>query len=234
MFDEWVEHAGRVAAAADTSDDRVGQASELFARLFNRFAADHRLEVANDAWERVWADDRAENVVRSSNARHPIAHRFIDGVAQRARAARDWPHFGAKQLHAEHVRRLTANILFAHVNDAVQTEVGTGGGGCNAVLPGARLCDYAFLAHTDREQRLTDRVVDFVRAGVVQVFALEPDLSPTALFTQPLREIEGRGTANVMFEQLRKFSLKSGSRASLIVFGREFVECTNERFGDVA
>src|SRR4051812_21496351 len=234
MFDEWVEHAGRVAAAADASDDRIRQASELFARLFNRFAANHRLEVANDAWKRMRADDRAENVVSGCNTCHPITHRFIDRVAQRARAARDWPNFGAKQLHAEHVRRLTANILFAHVNDAVQTEVGTGGGGCNAVLPGARLCDYAFLAHADREQRLTDRVVDFVRAGVVKILALQPDLSAAALFTQPLREIKRRRTSNVVLQQRGQLGLKRGVLTRAVIFCGEFVECANERFGDVA
>jgi hypothetical protein len=112
--------------------------------------------------------------------------------------------------------------------------VGTGGGGCNAVLPGARLCDYAFLAHTDREQRLTDRVVDFVRAGVVKILALEPDLSAAALFTQPLREIKRRGTSNVVLQQGGELSLKRGILTRAVVFGREFVERANERLGNVA
>ncbi len=42
--------------------------------------------------------------------------------------------------------------------------------------PGAGFGDDALLAHAPREQRLAERVVDLVRAGVEQVFALEVDL----------------------------------------------------------
>ena len=64
VFDERIEHAGRVAAAADAGDDRVGQAAELLARLLDRFFADDRLEIADDPRERMRADDGAEDVVR--------------------------------------------------------------------------------------------------------------------------------------------------------------------------
>ena len=144
------------------------------------------LKVADDPRERVRADDRAEDVVRRVDARHPVAHRFVDRVAQRPRAAGDGPHFGAQQLHAEHVRRLAADVFLAHVDDAVEAEVGTGGGGGHAVLAGAGLGDHALLAHPQREQGLAERVVDLVGAGVVQVLALEPDLGAAALLAQPL------------------------------------------------
>ena len=36
VLDERIEHAGRVAAAADAGDDRIGQAAELLARLLDR------------------------------------------------------------------------------------------------------------------------------------------------------------------------------------------------------
>ena len=156
VLDERIEHAGRVAAAADAGDDRIRQAAELLARLLDGFAADDRLEIADDPRERMRADDGAEDVVRRLDARHPVAHRFVDGVAERARAAGDGAHFGAEQLHAEDVRRLAANVFFAHVDDAVEAEVGTGGGGRDAVLAGAGFGDHALLAHPQREQRLAD------------------------------------------------------------------------------
>jgi hypothetical protein len=43
------------------------------------------------------------------------------------------------------------------------------------VLARAGLGDDAALAHAPRQQRLAQAVVDLVRAGVQQVFALEPD-----------------------------------------------------------
>src|SRR5205823_4592079 len=74
VFDEWIKHTGRVAAAADAGDYRVWQMAELLARLLDRLAADHRLEIADDSREGVRADDRAEDVMRGLDAAHPIAH----------------------------------------------------------------------------------------------------------------------------------------------------------------
>ena len=47
------------------------------------------------------------------------------------------------------------------------------------MLSGAGLGDDARLAHALGEHGLTYGVVDFVRAGVVEVFALEVNLRPT-------------------------------------------------------
>ena len=52
-------------------------------------------------------------------------------------------------------------------------EQGGRGGRGDAVLAGAGLGDEAGLAHPPGEQRLAEDVVDLVRAGVVEVLALE-------------------------------------------------------------
>ncbi len=79
--------------------------------------------------------------------------------------------------------------------------MGTGRGGGHAVLAGARLGDHSLLAHPQREQRLADRVVDLVRAGVIEVLALEPDLRPAALLAEPPGVIQRRGPADVVLQQ---------------------------------
>ena len=43
------------------------------------------------------------------------------------------------------------------------------------MLAGTRLGDDAALAHSLRQQNLSEGIVDFVRAGVEQVFALQID-----------------------------------------------------------
>ena len=78
--------------------------------------------------------------------------------------------------------------------------MGTGGGGGHAVLAGAGLGDHALLAHPQREQRLAERVVDLVGAGVVEVLALELDLRPAALLAQPLGVIQRRRPADVVLQ----------------------------------
>jgi hypothetical protein len=59
--------------------------------------------------------------------------------------------------------------------------------------PGAGLGDDAGLAHAAGQQDLAQHVVDLVRAGVVQLVALEVDLRPAKMLGQALGEIERRG-----------------------------------------
>ena len=87
----------------------------------------------------------------------------------------DRPHVGAEQLHAEHVERLPRHVFGAHVDVALEPEQRADRGRGDAVLPGAGLGDDPPLAHALREQRLAERVVDLVRAGVREILALEED-----------------------------------------------------------
>ena len=68
----------------------------------------------------------------------------------------------------------------------------------HAVLAGAGLGDDAPLAEAPGEQRLPERVVDLVRAGVGEVLALEPDLRAADVLGQPLGEVERRRAAAVV------------------------------------
>ena len=73
------------------------------------------------------------------------------------------------------VQRLALHVLGAHVDVALEAEQRARRRRRDAVLPGAGLGDDAPLAHARGEQRLAERVVDLVRAGVRQVLALEED-----------------------------------------------------------
>ena len=73
------------------------------------------------------------------------------------------------------VERLALHVLGAHVDVALEAEQRARGRRRDAVLPGAGFGDDAALAHAHGEQRLAERVVDLVRAGVRQVFALQED-----------------------------------------------------------
>ena len=71
------------------------------------------------------------------------------------------------------------------------------------------------LAHADGEQDLADAIVDLVRAGVVQLITLEPDLRTfarrrilAAFLGQSLGVIERRRAADIMFEQIIELRLE--------------------------
>ncbi len=121
----------------------------------------------------------------------------------------------AEQAHAEDVEALTAHVLFAHVDRAIEAEQRANSGGRHAVLARAGLRDDALLAHAPGEQRLPEAIVDFVRAGVEQVFALDVDLRAARVSRKPPREIQRRRTSRVGGQQSLSSSWNAGSlRAS--------------------
>jgi len=102
----------------------------------------------------------------------------------------------AEQFHALHIRALTARVLDAHVDDALEIEQRTDGRRGDTVLAGASLGDDPPLAHSLSEQRLPECVVDLVRAGVVEILALEID-RPTDVLGEPASAIQRRRSPRV-------------------------------------
>ena len=140
------------------------------------------------------------HVVRVGDVRDPVADRRGDGLLERPRPGVDRRDRRAQHPHALDVGRLAADVLGAHVHDALEPEQRARGGRGDAVLAGAGLGDDPRLAHALGEQRLAERVVDLVRAGVVEVLALEPDLAARRL-AEPLGVVERRGAADVVAQQ---------------------------------
>ena len=78
---------------------------------------------------------------------------------------------GPQQFHPPDIRRLADDIRRAHIHHARQPGARRHRRRGDAVLAGAGFGDDAPFAHPLREQNLPGGVVDFVRAGVIQVFA---------------------------------------------------------------
>ena len=153
----------------------------------------------------------------------------------RVRAAvGDALHFGAEHAHAEDIQALAPHVLFAHVDHALEAEQRAHRGGGHAVLSGAGFGDDAPLAHAAGEQRLSQAVIDLVRAGVEQVFALEPDARAAQGLAQVFGEVERRGAAGVVVQQIGEFGLEGRVLARREIGGFEFFNRRHQDFGDVA
>ena len=152
---------------------RSGRRPSTAHELGGRLVADPALQVADDRGVRVRAHRRAEDVVGRLDVRDPVAHRLVDRVLERGRARCHRADLGAQRAHPQDVRALPLDVLGAHVHDARQVEQRAGGRGGDAVLAGAGLGDDPRLAQASGEQRLAERVVDLVGAGVGEVLALE-------------------------------------------------------------
>ena len=165
--------------AADARHDGVRQRTGPLEHLRARLVADDPLEVAHHRREGVRPGHGAEHVVRVVDVGDPVAHRLVDGVLERLAAGVDGDDLGAQQPHPGDVERLPPGVLLAHVDRALEAEQGGRRGGRDAVLAGAGLGDHPALAHAAGQQRLAEHVVDLVRAGVVEVLALEQDPGAT-------------------------------------------------------
>ena len=135
----------------------------------------------------------------------------------------------------------------AHVDDARQPEQRAGRRGRDAVLAGAGLGDDAGLAEPAREQRLAERVVDLVRAGVGEVLALQ--VQPEARGhraagrggrarargprREAVRAIERRRPAGEGREQLAELRPEARVVAERVVRRLELDERGHQRLGDV-
>ena len=166
VADEGGERADRVAAAADAGDHAVRQARRLLQHLRARLVADHALQVAHQRRVGRRPDGRPDHVVRRRDVRDPVADRGADRLLEGACAGLDRLDGRAQQVHALDVGLLAAHVLGAHVDDALEAQQRAGRRGRDAVLTGAGLGDDARLAHPLCEQRLAQRVVDLVGAGV--------------------------------------------------------------------
>ncbi len=225
-----IEDAHRVAAAADARDDRVRMTARVLWHLRHAFVADHALEIAHHHRVRMRSRDGADDVEGVLDVRHPVAHRFVERVLERLAARLDGHDLGAEQVHAVDVLRLALHVLRAHVDDAFHAVARGDGRGGDAVLARARLGDHARLAHALGKQRLADHVVDLVRAGVIEVLALEPDLRAAELARPALGVVDGRRPADVVLQLARELGAERGIVAIARVRRLQLVERAHRAF----
>ena len=189
------EQAHGVGAAADAGGDDVGDVAGHVEELLAGLDADDALEVADHHREGVGADDGADAVELRDGILHVGAEAGIDGLLEGAQAEGDGDDLGAEELHAGDVGGLLGDVDFAHVDVALEAEVGGGGGEGHAVLAGAGFGDELLLAEVHGEEAFAHAVVELVGAGVVEVFALHVDLRGAELLGQAFAMVDRRGAA---------------------------------------
>src|SRR5712692_7080939 len=173
VAEKLIKETDGIRTAANAGEKMRGDAFFGGEDLLAGFAADHGLKIAHHRGIGMRAENGAEQIVRASHIGDPIAHGFVDSVFERAAAGLDADNLCAKHAHARDVERLPRHVYRAHVDDTLEPEMRGDSCGSDSVLSRSRFRDDTRLAHFHREQALADSVIDFVRAGVEQVFALE-------------------------------------------------------------
>ena len=224
----------RVRAAADAGDQGIGQPALGLLQLGARLMADHRLEVAHHRRIGVRPGDRADHVERVVDMGDPVAQRLVHRILQGRGPRMHRHHLGAEQFHAEDVGLLPLDIGGAHIDDAGQVEERAGGRRRHPVLAGAGLGDDAALVHPPRQQDLAQHVVDLVRAGVVELVALQIELGAAEMPGQPLGEIERARPPDIMFEVIVELGLKAGVGARRGIGRLDRQHQRHQGLGDIA
>ena len=163
---------------------------------------------------------------------HPVSHCFVNCVSQCARSAGDWPNFGTHGPHDKNVQFLTANIFFAHVHHAWQAESSTRCRCSDPVLTSSRFGNDPLFSHSEGKQRLSDRIIDLVSTGVVQIFTLEVDLCPATSVRQSLGEVQWVWPTNECMQQAVELLLERRVSLGFGVFNRQFFQGMHQRFRD--
>jgi hypothetical protein len=221
-----MEQADGVRSAADGRDDRVRQLLAPRQHRDPRLAPDHRLEVAHHGRIGMRPRRRADQIIGVLDIGDPVAHRLVHGVLERRAARGHRHHLRPQQLHAEDVGRLPLDVGRAHVDDAFQAEAGADRRRRHAVLAGPGLGDDPRLAHPHGQQDLAHAVVDLVRARVIQLVALEPDVGRPVVLGQPLGQIQRAGPADIVGQEAVQLGLEARVRLGRLI-GR--VQLVNQR-----
>ena len=227
------EDPDRIRAAADARDDDVGQLAVERQVLFARLVADHPLQVSHHLGIRMRPHHRTDDVVGRAHVGDPVPDGLGGRVLQCLGAALHLDDLRAEQLHAPHVHGLPVHVLRAHVDGAVETEAGANRRGGDTMLAGAGLGDDPLLAHAQREQRLADRVVELVRAGVAEVFALEVDVGAAEVLAQPGGGVEGCRPADEGAPVAGQLELELRVGLGLVPHVLELLERAHQRLGDI-
>ena len=227
------KEADCVRSSSDTGDSYIWKTILGFKVLRSRLFSDDLLKLSNHERVRVRARCGSDHIVGVPHMGHPVSHRLIQSVFEGFRSACNGMDLGSEQLHPKDVQLLPGAVLLAHVHFALQPKEGANGRRGDSVLARSRLGDDPLFSHPAGEQALPDRIVDLVRPGVVQIFALHHDVEAGGL-RDPLGHGDRRGATDVIAQNVAILAHKEGVLPSLLKLVRKFLECGHKGLGDIA
>ena len=100
------------------------------------------------------------------------------------------------------------------------------------MLAGAGFRDHSPLTHAPGEQRLANGIVNFVRAGVIQIFALQIDSRATHSLAPTLGVVQRRRAPHVVLQIVVEFGAELRISGIALVRRFEFGQRTHQSLGD--
>ena len=168
-----IDGASGVATSSDAGDKIVRiVAPYLFLQLPFYLLAYNTLHASYKVGVGVRSHSATYYVEGVSRVTAPVAYGLRAGIAQCHIACANGMHLGTQHLHPLNIGVLTLHVCCSHEYFTLHVHQRTHRSCCHTVLSGSRLSNDASLAHTFRQEDLTDGVVNLVSSRVVQVLTL--------------------------------------------------------------
>ena len=131
----------------------------------------------------------------------PVTYGLVSGILECLVATLNGINLGTKHLHTFHVDMLALHIEGSHIDTAWHIHQRTHRSSSHTMLTSTGLGHNACLAHTLGYQDLANGIVDLMCPSMIEVFALQIELTAIPL-AHTLGEIKWRGTAYIVAQQL--------------------------------
>src|SRR3972149_4320236 len=107
-----------------------------------------------------------------SNRGHPVPECFIRCILQGFWATCHRYHSRPQKLHSKDIQCLPSHVFFAHIHIAFNPKHGSSSSSSYSMLASPCLSNNSFFIHPDCKQYLTNCIIYFVGARMIQVFPL--------------------------------------------------------------
>ena len=126
------------------------------------------------------------------------------------------------------------NIRLAHEDHAFQAKARADCCRRHTVLAGAGLSNDPGFAHPHGKQDLAEAIIDFVRAGMIELITLQINLRATKMLGQAFSKIKRARAANIMGPEIIHLRRKSRVFLCRAIFLLQVQNERHKRFGDIA
>ncbi len=150
----------------------------------------------------------ANDVKGITNTGYPVAHGLVHRIFECRCAAFHGHNFRTQNFHTEDIRCLSSNIFFTHKYFAFHAEERCNRCRRHTMLSRAGFRNDFFLPHPAGKQCLPQRIVYFVRAGMIQIFPFQINFSPAQYFCHMVGKIKWSFASGILFLIIDKFFLK--------------------------
>ncbi len=234
VLQEGIKQSDGIGSPPYTGDEQIRKGFFLLKNLAPCFVPDDALEIPDHERVGVGAVGRAEDVMRGSDMSDPIAHGLIDRFLEGFLAGGHRTDLGPEHLHPEHVQGLALTIQFPHVDHALHSKHGGHRGRGHAMLARPGFSNDPFFPHALGKKNLPHAVVDFVSAGVIEVFSLQVNLGTAEITGQPFGVIQGGGPTAELPEIVIEFTLKLGIGLRAEILLLKLLKRMHQGFGHIA